>query len=66
LDPSFRHRQIGDRQSRGGCLFYLIAVLVLFIAARWLCSFAIDYQWWKEMGQLPTWFSMLAYSVIPV
>ena len=28
-------------------------------------SYAIDYQWWKEMGQLHTWFSMLLYSVIP-
>ena len=39
--------------------------MVLFVAARWLCSWAIDYQWWKEMGQLRTWFSILAYSLIP-
>ncbi len=66
MDPSFRHRQIPGRQARGlGCLWYGIVVVVLFVAVRWLCTWAIDYQWWKEMGQLRTWFSMLAYSVIP-
>ena len=65
MDPSYRHRQIPGRQARGGCLWYAIVAVVLFIAVRWLCSWAIDYQWWKEMGQLRTWFSILAYSLIP-
>ncbi len=65
MDPSFRHRQIPGRQTRGGCLWYAIVAIALFIALRWLCSWTIDYQWWKEMGQLHTWFSILAYSVIP-
>src|SRR5208282_4376600 len=43
----------------------VIGVAVLFFAARLFCSWTIDYQWWKEMGQLPTWFSMLAYGFIP-
>jgi len=66
LDPSFRHRQLPSRQTRGGCLWYAIVVIVLFVLLRWLCTWAIDYQWWKEMGQLHTWFSILAYSLIPV
>jgi uncharacterized protein len=65
LDPSFPPRQIPGRQARGGCLWYAIVAIILFVAARVLCSWAIDYQWWKEMGQLHTWFSILAYSVIP-
>lgn len=65
MDPSFRHRQIPDGKARGGCLWYAILAIVLFVALRWLCTWTIDYQWWKEMGQLHTWFSMLAYSVIP-
>ncbi|HYL38622.1 MAG TPA: UPF0182 family protein [Bryobacteraceae bacterium] len=65
MDPSFRYRQIEGRTRRGGCITLLIAFIVLFIAARLLSSFTIDYQWWKEMGQLQTWFSILAYSVIP-
>jgi uncharacterized protein len=65
LDPSFPHRQIPGRQARGGCLWYGILAVILFVALRWLCSWTIDYQWWQEMGQLHTWYSMLAYSVIP-
>jgi uncharacterized protein len=65
LDPSFRHRQIAGAEGRRGCLWYVIAVIVLFVAVRWLCSWTIDYQWWKEMGQIHTWFSILAYSLIP-
>ncbi|MBV9770981.1 MAG: UPF0182 family protein [Bryobacterales bacterium] len=53
------------RRAPGGCLWYAIAAIVLFVALRWLCTYAIDYQWWKEMGQLRTWFSILAYSLIP-
>jgi hypothetical protein len=65
LDPTFRHRQLPGRQARGGCLWYAIIAVILFVALRWVCSWTIDYQWWKEMGQLHTWFSILAYSVIP-
>ena len=46
-------------------MWYGIVVVVLFVALRWLCSWTIDYQWWQEMGQLHTWYSILAYSVIP-
>ena len=43
-----------------------IVLAVLFFATRVVfCSWTIDYQWWKEMGQLHTWFSMLAYGFIP-
>ncbi len=61
----YRSRQIESGQKRIGCLTILAIFAVLFLAARFLCSWVIDYQWWKEMGQLSTWFSMLAYSVIP-
>jgi len=66
LNPSYRHREIEGAQGRGGCIFLIVALIVLFVGARWLCSLAIDYQWWKEMNQLSTWFSILTYSVIPV
>lgn len=65
MDPSYRYRQIPGHKARSGCLWYVIAAIVLFVGLRWVCSWAIDYQWWKEMGQLHTWFSILAYSVIP-
>lgn len=43
----------------------LIVAAVALIAVRLVSSWTIEYQWWKEMGQLHTWFSLLAYSVIP-
>ena len=61
----YRSRQIESGQKKFGCLTILVVFAVLFFAARFFCSWVIDYQWWKEMGQLSTWFSMLAYSVIP-
>ena len=65
MNPEFRQRQIEGRQGRGGCLTLLIALVIIFVSLRFISSFAIDYQWWKEMGQLRTWFSMLAYGLIP-
>ncbi len=44
----------------------LIVLLLLLASARWIASFAIEYQWWKEMQQVETWLQMLSYNVIPV
>ncbi|MBK5292830.1 MAG: UPF0182 family protein [Acidobacteriia bacterium] len=46
---------------------YLLLFLILLLAgARTVASTVIEYQWWKEMGQVPVWFSLLAYGVAPV
>jgi len=66
LNPSFRNRQIEGPVRRGGCISLVVAAVVIFIAARVVSAWTIDYQWWREMGQLRTWFSMLAYGIIPV
>jgi uncharacterized membrane protein (UPF0182 family) len=66
LNPSFSNRRIDGPVRRGGCISLVVAAAVLFIAARIFSSWTIDYQWWREMGQLSTWFSMLAYEVVPV
>jgi len=29
-------------------------------------NFIVDYNWWKEVGQVSTWISMLWYSIAPV
>ena len=64
LAQSIRDRRIGSRQKRGGCISIFIVLILLFMGGRLLSSWTIDYQWWKEMGQLHTWFSMLAYGVV--
>ena len=40
----------------------LIAIL---IAGRSIAAFIIEYEWWKEMGQLSTWESIILYSFVP-
>src|SRR4051794_24373278 len=50
----------------GGAWILLIALLVAVLAgARALAGYALDYEWWREMGQVPTWLSMLSYGVAP-
>ncbi|HYK16636.1 MAG TPA: UPF0182 family protein [Bryobacteraceae bacterium] len=66
MNPSFRNRQIEGPVRRGGCISLIVAAAIIFIAVRVISSWTIDYEWWREMGQLRTWFSMLAYSIVPV
>ncbi len=42
------------------------AVFVLLIAGRWLASAVIEYEWWKELGQVQTWLNLYLYSVAPI
>jgi uncharacterized membrane protein (UPF0182 family) len=48
----------------------LITLLLLFVFVGWaiptVATFAIEYNWWKEIGQIPTWFSILWYRTTPV
>src|SRR5437879_5226486 len=41
-------------------------LLILLLGARWIAGYVIEIEWWKEMGQLRTWLSMLYYSIAPV
>jgi len=47
----------------------VIAVLLLLAFVGWVipmgANFIIEYNWWKEVGQLPTWFGMLWYRTAP-
>ncbi|MFN7995241.1 MAG: UPF0182 family protein [Bryobacteraceae bacterium] len=57
----------GHQHGRRGARITLLALLlILLFGARSLASFSVDYQWWKELGQLETWFSMLAYGFVPL
>ncbi|MCL5742306.1 MAG: UPF0182 family protein [Acidobacteria bacterium] len=41
-------------------------ILAIVLGARSIASYVIDYQWWKEMGQVSTWLSMLTYQLAPL
>jgi uncharacterized membrane protein (UPF0182 family) len=47
----------------------LIALIFSVLFLGWLVSaaadYTIEYNWWKEIGQVDTWFGMLWYSIAP-
>jgi uncharacterized protein len=45
---------------------WIIGVLIaVLIAGRSIAEFVIEYEWWKEMGQITTWRSIILYSFVP-
>src|SRR3981081_1448358 len=47
----------------------LVVLMFLFWILAWAAStaanFIIEYNWWKEVGQVDTWIGMLWYSIAP-
>ena len=43
-----------------------LAALLLFWGVPALANLIIDYNWWKEIGQVGTWTEMLWYAIAPV
>jgi hypothetical protein len=46
-----------------------VAVLLFLAIAGWAiptgANLIIEYNWWKEVGQIPTWVGMMWYSIAP-
>ncbi len=49
------------RGGRGRWIALAAVVILLLVFGRSLCSLIIDYLWWREMGQVSTWFRASAY-----
>src|ERR1700722_20250868 len=43
----------------------VVAFVALFLV-RWGASLLIDYEWWKELGQVHTWIDYYSYQTVPV
>lgn len=54
------------RRFRVGVISLIATAFLLLLGARWLASFAIEYAWWKELGQLQTWFNLYLYATAPL
>lgn len=65
MPENIRYPQIEGSRRRGGCLYLAGLIIVLLFAAKSIAALVIDYQWWQEMGQLATWYSLWLYSVLP-
>jgi uncharacterized protein len=55
-----------SRRRRSSLVTAVVLAFVVLLSARSVASFVIEYQWWKELGQLDTWFSLLAYGFAPM
>jgi len=62
---AFRELPRGRRNPQIGIAAVVIAAFVLLAFGRTICSYIIDYFWWREMGQVATWMRMLAYRYLP-
>ena len=49
-----------------GKITLLIVLVALLFGAGSIAGYVIEFQWWKEMGQIETWLTMLWYSLAPV
>ena len=46
-------------------LLVALALVLLLGSARGIADFVVEYLWWSEVGQIPTWFSILLYKIVP-
>jgi uncharacterized membrane protein (UPF0182 family) len=53
------------RMPRFGFAWIIAAIIVLLVFGRTICGWIIDYFWWREMGQVPTWIRMATYQYAP-
>jgi uncharacterized protein len=44
----------------------VVLLVLLLLGARSMASYAIEIDWWKELGQFRTWLSMLYYGLAPL
>src|ERR1700731_5466340 len=54
----------GRRRNAGKVALLIVALVVLFGAST-VAGYVIEYQWWREMGQVETWLDMLWYGLAP-
>ncbi len=46
-------------------VLWIVALFVLLIFSRSISSTIIDYYWWRELGQVPTWLLISVYRYVP-
>src|SRR4051794_6334606 len=59
-------REIPRRPNPSRRILLVVILLALLIGARSIAHYFIEFEWWKELGQLSTWTSMLLYGLVPL
>ncbi|HSR08269.1 MAG TPA: UPF0182 family protein, partial [Bryobacteraceae bacterium] len=62
---AFRELPPRRRNPQIGIAAIVIGAILVLAFGRTICSYVIDYFWWREMGQVPTWIRMTAYRYVP-
>src|SRR5665647_1545632 len=61
-----RYEISSGRRSPATRVTLLVLLLLILFGVRSFSGYAIEIEWWKELGQFHTWLSMLYYSIAPV
>jgi uncharacterized protein len=60
-------RELPARPARHfGVMWIVLLLLALLIGSRSIAQLIIEYEWWKELGQVQTWQNIILYSFAPV
>ena len=59
--PPMRGRRVQRR-----LIGLAIVMVLILLGAPIFASYVIEYQWWREMKQVPTWIDIMLYTLSPV
>src|SRR5262245_17522769 len=51
--------------TRPRIIWIALALFLLVVFSRSISGLILDYQWWREMGQVSTWIRMSEYRYLP-
>jgi uncharacterized protein len=54
-----------EKQRYTRLLWIVAAALLLLVFGRSICATVLDYYWWRELGQVPTWLLISFYRYAP-
>src|SRR5947209_20480815 len=61
-------RELPGIRRRGPSVRTLVIafIVLLMLGARSVAELVVEYEWWKELGQLKTWENILVYGFAPI
>ncbi len=63
---SIHHLAVPHRRNRLTQRNLIGFVIVLGLSAPVIASYLTEHQWWLEMQKVPTWISVMLYTILPV
>lgn len=58
--------KVQENRARRGLMALAIAAALILIGAPLAASYVIEYQWWREMKQVPTWIDVMLFTLLPL